>query len=357
MPLNNQWKDGSPLAVTIIDVAREANVSPSTVSRVISDSPRISERTKRKVRQVMDRLNYHPNFQARNLAAKSTKTIGVIMSHSTSLAFQNPFFPEVIRGICTSAHSNKYGMYLSTGGNEEEIYQEVVSMVQSKKVDGIILLYSKMNDCTLAFLKEADFPFTMVGRPFQYEDEITYIDNNNRKIAYELVNYLVDLGHKQIAFIGGNLEYVVSLDRLEGFKSALKDLDLQYKEEYIIYNQNKLTNDIQSINRLMHLDVPPTALIAHDDSVAYEIIRHLEQLSIRVPDDISIVSFNNHALSAFVKPPLTTVDISIFQLGLEAANYLFEKMSSTQAPIKNRFVPTTLIERQSTKALNQRGEI
>ncbi|MGG0658635.1 LacI family DNA-binding transcriptional regulator [Rummeliibacillus pycnus] len=350
------------MAVTIIDVAREANVSPSTVSRVISDSPRISERTKRKVRQVMDRLNYHPNFQARNLAAKSTKTIGVIMSHSTSLAFQNPFFPEVIRGICTSAHSNQYGMYLSTGGNEEEIYQEVESMVQSKKVDGIILLYSKVNDPTLAFLKEADFPFTMVGRPYQYEEEITYIDNDNRKIAYELVNYLVHLGHEHIAFIGGNLDYVVSLDRLEGFKSALKDLDLQYKEKYIIHDQNKLTNDIQSINTLMHLDVPPTALIAHDDLVAYEIIRHLEELSIRVPNDISIVSFNNHALSEFVKPPLTTVDISIFQLGLEAANYLFEKMSSTQAPIKNRFVPTTLIERQSTKAINNdvlslRGEI
>ncbi|WP_102691800.1 LacI family DNA-binding transcriptional regulator [Rummeliibacillus pycnus] len=341
------------MAVTIIDVAREANVSPSTVSRVISDSPRISEKTKRKVRQVMDRLNYHPNFQARNLAAKRTRTIGVIMSHSTSLAFQNPFFPEVIRGICTSAHANQYGMYLSTGGNEKEIYQEVKSMVQSKKVDGIILLYSKVNDPTLTFLKEVDFPFTMVGRPYQYEEEITYIDNDNRKIAYELVKYLVQLGHQHIAFVGGNLDYVVSLDRLEGYKSAHIDLNLTYKEEYIIHTQNQSPNDFDSIRTLIHLDVPPTALIAHDDSVAYEIIRHLEELSIRVPDDLSIVSFNNHALSAFVKPPLTTVDISIFQLGLEAANYLFEKMNRTQAPIKSRFVSTTLIERQSTKSLTK----
>ena len=341
------------MAVTIIDVAREANVSPSTVSRVISDSPRISEKTKRKVRQVMDRLNYHPNFQARNLAAKSTKTIGVIMSHSTSLAFQNPFFPEVIRGICTSAHSNKYGMYLSTGGNEEEIYQEVKSMVQSKKVDGIVLLYSKVKDPTLAFLKEAGFPFTMVGRPYQYEKEITYIDNDNRKIAYELIHYLVQLGHNHIAFVGGNLDYVVSLDRLEGYKSAHKDLNLEYKKEYIIHEQYQLPNDINNIRTLMNLEVPPSALIAHDDSVAYEIIRQLEELSIQVPDDISIISFNNHPLSAFVKPPLTTVDISIFQLGLEAANYLFEKIHNTEAPSKSLFVPTTLIERQSTKAFNK----
>ena len=149
------------MAVTIIDVAREANVSPSTVSRVIADSPRISAQTKRRVREVMERLKYYPNFQARNLAAKSTNTIGVIMSHSTSLAFQNPFFPEVIRGICSSAHSNQYGIYLSTGGTEEEIYKEVVSMVQGKKVDGIILLYSRVNDRTMAYLKEVKFPFTI----------------------------------------------------------------------------------------------------------------------------------------------------------------------------------------------------
>jgi DNA-binding LacI/PurR family transcriptional regulator len=341
------------LVVTIIDVAKEANVSPSTVSRVIADNPRISEQTKRKVREVMERLEYYPNFQARNLAAKSTKTIGVIMSNSTSLAFQNPFFPEVIRGICTSAHASKYGIYLSTGGNEEDTYHEVVSMVQGRKVDGIILLYSRVNDRTMTFLKDAQFPFTMVGRPYKFENEVTYIDNDNQKIAHDVVDYLYGLGHRQIAFIGGNLNFVVSKDRLEGYQQALRKAGLLYTDSYYIHDDAFKANGDRSIFELMNLEVPPTAIVAHDDLIAYEIIRYLEELSIEVPKDVSIVSFNNHSLSAYVKPPLTSVDISIFELGLEATNFLLEKMINPKTTVKHHFVPTNLIERDSCGSIKQ----
>ncbi|MBS4193083.1 LacI family DNA-binding transcriptional regulator [Bacillus sp. FJAT-49705] len=340
------------MPVTIFDVAKEANVSPSTVSRVIADNPRISEKTKCKVREVMERLDYHPNFQARNLAAKSTKTIGVIMSNSTSLAFQNPFFPEVIRGICTSAHASQYGIYLSTGGTEKEIYEEVVSMVQGKKVDGIILLYSRVDDRTMTYLKDVQFPFTMVGRPYKYENEITYIDNDNRKIAHDVVDYLFHLGHRQIAFIGGNLDFVVSKDRLEGYQQALIDAGLPCSDAYFIHDEDFKSNGKSRINKLMKLDEPPTAIVAHDDLVAYEIIRYLEELSVQVPNDISIVSFNNHSLSAYVKPSLTSVDISIFELGFEAANFLLEKVQDSNAAVKHHFVPTTLVERKSCKRIN-----
>lgn len=344
------------MAITIIDVAREANVSPSTVSRVIADNPRISEQTKRKVREVMERLEYYPNFQARNLAAKSTQTIGVITSHSTSLAFQNPFFPEVIRGICSSAHASKYGIYLSTGGNEEEIYQEVVSMVQGKKVDGIILLYSRIDDRTMTYLKDAQFPFTMVGRPYKYENEITYIDNDNQGIARDVVDYLFGLGHKQIAFIGGDLDYVVSMDRLKGYQQALAEADHSYSDAYFIQDEAFKSKGNKSIHELMELEVPPTAIVAHDDLVAYEIIRYLEELSVQVPNDISIVSFNNHALSAYVKPPLTSVDISIFELGFEATNFLLEKVLDPRVAIEHHFVATTLIERESCRSIKTFGE-
>lgn len=344
------------MAVTIIDVAREANVSPSTVSRVIADNPRISEQTKRKVREVMNRLGYYPNFQARNLAAKSTKTIGVVMSNSTSLAFQNPFFPEVIRGICVSAHAGKYGIYFSTGGTENEIYEEVVSMVQGKKVDGIILLYSRVNDRTMKYLKEVKFPFTMVGRPYEFEHEITYIDNDNEKIAHEVVKYLQVLGHERIAFIGGDLDFVVSIDRLNGYKKALSTIGLPYEEKYFLQDNDMKLNGKEAIQKLMDLAEPPTAIVAHDDLAAYEVIRYLEELSFEVPEDVSIISFNNHALSAYVKPPLTSVDISIFELGLEATNFLLEKIQNPNEAVKHHLVSTTLIERESCKKITTSGE-
>ena len=337
------------MTVTIIDVAREANVSPATVSRVIADNPRISEQTKRRVREVMERLEYHPNFQARNLASKSTKTIGVIMAHSTTLAFQNPFFPEVIRGICARAHASTYGIYLSTGGTEDEIFEEVVSMVQGRKVDGIILLYSRVNDRTMNYLKETKFPFTMVGRPYRFEDEITYVDNDNKKIAHDMVDYLYQQGHRQIAFIGGDLNFVVSTDRLEGYRQALIDAGLPNSDDYFIHDQSFKEKGNKSIHELMKLEAPPTAIVAHDDLVAYEIIRYLEELSIQVPGDISIVSFNNHALSAYVSPPLTSLDISIFDLGFEATRFLLEKVQDAEAQVVHHLVETNLIERESCK--------
>lgn len=347
-------KGAIAVAVTIIDVAREANVSPSTVSRVIADHPRISVKTKKKVREVMERLQYYPNFQARNLAARSTQTIGVVMANSATLAFQNPFFPEVIRGICTKAHACQLGIYLSTGGTEEEIFQEVVAMVQGRKVDGLILLYSRVDDKTLNYLRDMNFPFTIVGRPYEYEDQIDFVDNDNRKIAQDVVDYLVELNHKSIAFIGGDLKFVVSSDRLEGYQAALARHELMYQDRYFIHDFTFEQDGKEAIRQLMTQESPPTALVAHDDSVAYEIIRFLEELEIRVPEDVSIISFNNHALSEHVKPPLTSVDIHIFELGIQATELLLDRIKQPEREAVHQFVDTTLIVRDSCQSLNPR---
>lgn len=146
-------KDGGAImAVTIKDVGKLANVSPSTVSRVLANHPKISDETKRKVREAMEELGYHPNLQARSLVVKSTKTIGIVMPNSTERVLENPFFPEVLRGICLEARKSQFGIYLTTGATEEEILQEVIEMVQGKRVDGIILLYSKTNDQIMDYL-------------------------------------------------------------------------------------------------------------------------------------------------------------------------------------------------------------
>lgn len=342
------------MAVTIIDVAREANVSPSTVSRVIADHPRISEKTKKKVREVMESMHYYPNFQARNLAARTTQTIGVVMANSATLAFQNPFFPEVIRGISTTAHACQLGLYLSTGGTEEEIFQEVVAMVQGRKVDGVILLYSRVDDKTLNYLREMQFPFTIVGRPYDFENQIDFVDNDNKQIAKDVVNYLMDLGHREIAFIGGDVHFVVSSDRLEGYRAALEEHQLLYQEKYFIQDFAFEQDGKEAIRQLMAEEQPPTAIVAHDDSVAYEIIRYLEQLEIRVPEDVSIISFNNHALSEHVKPPLTSVDINIFELGIQATELLLKRIKQPEREASHQFVDTTLIVRDSCQSLNPR---
>lgn len=335
------------MVVTIKDVAREANVAPSTVSRVIANNPRISEQTKRRVKEVMDQLGYYPNLQARSLVAKSTQTIGVIMPNSAYHAFRNPFFPEVLRGISMYAHESKYGIYLSTGSTEEEIHDEVLSMVMGRRVDGILLLYSRVNDRTMNYLEEIGFPFTVVGRPSSNEERITFVDNDNICITKQVTNYLIEHGHKNIAYVGINPDFVVTNDRINGYKTALEGAGLPINDAYLVHEKLVNEHGRDAICSLMELEVPPTALVTQDDLMAYEIISHLEKLNIKVPDDISIVSFNNLSLSEHSKPPLTSVDIGTFQLGHVATQCLIEKIENPETLPKRITIPTKLIERES----------
>jgi len=339
------------MAVTIKDVAKQAGVSPATVSRVIADNPRISSKTKQKVREVMEELGYFPNFQARNLVAKKSQTLGIVMENSATLAFQNPFFPEVLRGISTRAHGSQYGLYLSTGATQEEIHREVVEMAQGKRVDGIILLYSKIGDPVMEYLGQCGLPFSVVGRPYKDPETVSYVDNDNINNAKETVEYLIGLGHRHIAFVGGATDFVVSLDRMEGYRQALDQHGIPFVEAYAVNQELMQGKEREAIRQLMALDVPPTAIVTHDDMVAYEVIGYLEDLQIRVPEEISIIGFNNHAISKHLKPPLSTVDISIYELGLHAAELVLEKITDESVPPKQVVVSSRLIERGSCRRL------
>ncbi len=345
----NFSEDGMYMAVTIKDVAKKANVAPSTVSRVIADSPRISADTKKRVRKAMKDLGYHPNVNARNLAVRSTKAIGVIMPTSAETALQNPFFPEVLRGVGTLAHETEYSLYVSTGGDEEQLFEEVKRMVYGNRVDGIILLYSRMSDPIMDFLVESNFPFVVVGKPYEHESKITYVDNDNISASKDVTNHLIDLGHEHIAFIGGSNDLVVTVDRLHGYQRAIKDASLITNPDYIVHAEFLKSGGRKAVERLFSLEMPPTALVIADDIMSLGVINMLEELGIACPDDISITSFNNLYLSEITRPALTTVDIQIFMLGVQAAKCLIERVTNKEEPAKRIIVPHEIVYRSSTK--------
>ncbi len=333
--------------ITIKDVAKAANVSPSTVSRVIADSPRISEKTKKKVRKVMEELGYHPNFIARSLANQSTQVIGVVFPSSGNLAFQNPFFSEVLRGISEAAHEKHYGIQLTTGVTEEEIYQDVVRMVQGGRVDGVILLYSKIRDHVIDYLLEKDFPFVMVGKPYEHVDKITHVDNDNVEAARETTEYLLKLGHQRIGFIGGDKHLMVTVTRLEGYKQALQKAKMPIRKEYIIHEDFLESGGKQGTLKLLSLPEPPTALIVTDDLMALGVLQTVLQYGLEVPRDLSVVSFNNALIARLANPPLSSVYIGILDLGVEAVKQLIAKIENKREPVKRVIIPHELIIRSS----------
>jgi DNA-binding LacI/PurR family transcriptional regulator len=336
------------MTVTIKDVAKLAGVAPSTVSRVIANNPRISDSTKQRVREAMDYLGYHPNINARSLAARSTHAIGLVMPSSADKAFQNPFFPEVIRGISTKAHEKGFALYISTGMNEQEIFDGVVGMVQGSRVDGIILLSSSMDDKIVEFLYKSHFPFIVIGKPYKYEDKISHVDNDNFRATQELTQHLIDLGHDRIAFIGGSLNLVMTTDRLLGYEKALRKANIPYRGDYIIHEEFLKEGGRGAVAALLALEQPPTAFVVMDDLMALGVLGMLSEKRIVVPDEVSVVSFNNVMLAELSNPPLTSVDINIFQLGYSAADSLLGLFENEDKKPERIIISHKIIERMSS---------
>ncbi|WP_117169948.1 LacI family DNA-binding transcriptional regulator [Paraliobacillus sediminis] len=338
------------MAVTIKDVAKEANVATSTVSRVISDSPNISDKTKRKVRKVMEEMGYYINLNARVLVQQSTQTIGIVMKNSTIESLHDPFFPVVLQGISSYANKQDFNISITTGDTEEAIFHDVEKMVQGKRVDGMVVTYSKANDKVVPYLLKRGIPFVVVGKPVVHTNEIMYVNNDNVQAAKDATEYLIKLGHEKIAFIGGDNEFEVAISRLSGYREAMKShIDL-LNEAYI--KEAPSLDSIEIImSELLALPDRPTAIIGTDDLASLHIMSVLRKMNVRVPEDISLISFNNTMIAHLANPSLTSVDTNVFQLGYEAARCLIEEIKEPSTYAKSIIIPTKIEIRDSTTTI------
>ena len=336
------------MSVTIKDVAKHASVAPSTVSRVIADHPRISDKTKKRVREAMKDLGYHPNLIARSLANQSTKMLGLVMPGSADVIFQNPFFSNVLVGLSESAHEKQYALQMTTGKTEDEIFEGVVDMVQGGRVDGLILLTSKVDDKLMEYLRLRKFPFVVIGKPYKHAEEITHVDNDNFRATKEVTEYLLGLGHERIAFIGGSIHLVVTIDRLLGYEKALRGAGIKLNEKYVFHEEFLSEGGREAVSELLKLEEPPSALVVADDLMALGVLNTLSELGVTVPEEISVVSFNNVLFAETANPPLTSVDINIFALGYEAAKNLILLIDNPTEPVKRIIIPHELEIRASS---------
>ncbi|MEK3888686.1 LacI family DNA-binding transcriptional regulator [Bacillus sp. FSL K6-3431] len=331
--------------VTIKDVARKAGVAPSTVSRVIANSPKISQNTKEKVRKVMDELGYHPNLLARNLVKRSTRTIGIVMKESSRHSLYDPFFPEALKGMGDLLHDREYSILMTTGETKEEIFQDVVKMVAGQNVDGIIMLYSEDDDPILQRLLQRQFPFVMIGKPTTQIDQVMFVDNDNVKAARDMTEHLISHGHRHIAYVGGDPKFEVHKDREQGYTEALT-LSGIHKKSIFRMDIAKQSGE-KVVNDLLAMEDCPTAILTTDELMAMSILSALYERGLRVPDDFSLTTFMYSLLSELSSPPLTTVDIHPFQLGFEAAKTLIDLIENPHMMKRNILVPTRIVKRVS----------
>lgn len=333
------------MQVTIKEVAKLVGVSPSTVSRVISDSPRISDETKKNVRKAMKELGYYPNAIARSLVSKETNTILIVMPQSAERAFLNPFFPLALSGISSAAHEADYCLLLSTGDTEKQQLSSIQEIVMSGRVDGVVLMFSSVDNGTLDFLKSLNIPSIVIGKPLKTKD-ILYVDNDNVEASYNVTMELIKKGHKKIGFISGPFNFVVSLDRLDGYRNALSKSDIPFKKEYIEESQFSKEGGYASMTKILGRSEKPTAMVVTDDIMAFGAMEAVKGLGLKIPLDMEFISFNNDPLDEFCRPSLSSVDIDAFKLGYESAKLIIEKIKGIST--KNKvIVDTKIVYRES----------
>lgn len=335
------------MAVTIKDVAALAGVSPSTVSRTCKNNPSISEETKERVRKAMAELGYEPNFQASNLASQNSRTIGIILPASAKEVYENSFYLEAIQGISHYCNGRQYMTTIVTGQDETEILNAVRSMSRSGKVDGFIILYSKKDDPVIDYLFNEGLLYILIGKATQYTNQTIYIDNDNLLAGREATEYLYQLGHRRIAYLGSDSSLMFSADRKAGYQLALASHQLPVRPEYCVEVKNVSENNEEAIRGLLMQKERPTAILVSDDILAVSLERVCLENHLAIPEDLSIISFNNSLFARLTSPQLTSIDIGAGQLGSEAASQIINHIENPNLLATKIIVPHHLIERDS----------
>ena len=339
------------MAVTIKDVAQLAGVSPSTVSRTCKNNSSISEETKEKVRRAMAELGYEPNFQASNLASQNSRTIGIILPPSQKETFENAFFLEAIRGISSFCNEKQYINTVITGNTEDELLSVIKTMTRSGQVDGFIVLYSKLDDPVIHYLYSEGYLYVLIGKANQNTNQTIYVDNDNLLAGLDATEYLIQLGHKKIAYLGGDNSAMFSADRRSGYQLALARHQIPLVPEYNIELPFNPKEQVMIMTGLLEMKERPTAIVVCDDIMALTLENICRDLQISLPDDLSIVSFNNSLVARLATPKLTSMDINSFQLGSEAASQMIHHIENPNLMATKIIVPHHLIERESCQEI------
>ena len=345
------------MAITIKDVAALAGVSPSTVSRVCNDNPSISRETKERVRQAMAQLGYEPSLAPGPAASQSLRMIGIILPPSPRVVYENPFYLEAIRGISQFCNQRQVASTIITGKDDLEVLSAVQTLSRSGQVDGFIMLYSKQDDAIVDFLCEEGILYVLVGKANQFTSQTICIDNDNLLAGREATDYLYNLGHRRIGYLGCENAFLFSADRKSGYQLSLLQHELPLRPDYCVEMEYDPSDPNLPLRTLLSLVDRPTAVVVSDDILAVALERICIQMGLSIPNDLSIVSFNNSLFAQLTSPQLTSVDVNSFQLGFEAASQILNHAENPNLLATKIVVPHSIIARDSCRGLDKPGEL
>lgn len=330
------------MKITIKDIAKEANVSTATVSKVLNKKDqRISSKTRNLVLKIAREKNYIPNSMARSLVTRKTNTIGLILPDIT-----NPFFPELARGAEDKANEEGYMIMFCNTDDEANKESKYLNMLAQKMVDGIILTQSANKEGNIKTLDSLKIPLVLIDRDIDVKNIKGKVLVDNFLGAYEGVSYLIEKGYKNIAFITGPLSTTTSNDRLKGYKKALLDNGLIINKDLILEGEYKRQWGIDATKQLLNNNNRFDAVFCGNDLIAINVIKTLREKNINVPNDIGVMGYDNIYLSEIIDPSLTTVNQPVYEMGYKAAELLINILEDKEDG-KTIELKTSLVIRKS----------
>jgi LacI family transcriptional regulator len=331
------------VTLTLEDIARMSGVSRSTVSRVINGEPNVNESTRLKVDKVIKEFNFQPNLAARSLAAGQTRILGLIIPVGVSAIFTDPFFPMLMQSISSTCNQKDYSIMFWLAEPEFE-RRAIHQVLYNGLIDGVIVSSMHLSDPIIETLCERKLPFVTVGRN-PTSPRTSYVDADNYNGAREAMRHLMRLGRKRIATISGPMNTIVGVDRLKGYRDALKEHGLSYIPELVVEGDFSDGGGYYATQLLIHHH--PDAILAASDAMALAAMRALQEAGLKVPEDVAVIGFDDITLAARAVPPLTTIRQPIGAMGAEAVTMLIDMIDHPSGEPHRVVLPTELVIRSS----------
>lgn len=326
---------------TISDVAREAGVSTATVSRILHNSPKVLPETREKVLEVIKRLDYHPNTLARQFRTQKTKTILVIIPE-----LSNTFYHEIISGIEYIAENSGYHVLIAEIHNNENLELYYFDKLTQKQVDGIITFSAKLPSKKLREYT-AKFPIVVACR-YYVDVDIPNVTINNEKASKDMTNYLLNLGHRNICYLAGNVDIPLYRDRKNGFLNAFEERGLSVDDKLITQSSPSIQEGYNSVTKLLNDGMDFTAIVSGGDAMAIGAIRAIKDHGLSVPEDIAVTGFDDIELASLYSPSLSTVRQPKRQIGIRSMEKLLELIEGKSVRNRQEVLQYELVIREST---------
>lgn len=335
------------MAITIKDVAKEAGVSPATISNIINGKGNASMATKDKVNAIIKKLNYTPNISGKNLSSKCTNNIIFFTTIRHNDAFGNPHMFEIMIGIKNRLQKNKYNLIFDGVENEIDAVPRLTEIVNSNRCDGIILHGFAKNKDVSDYIYSSDIPYVMIGKPV-FRNKSDWIDSSQLLAGETAAKHLWAKKYRNIAFIGGEKTENITLQRYRGADFYLSNHNIRIDSDFVKFTDNTLQSITDAVSELISGDNKPDAIICESNYILFTTIEILKSKKIKIPQEIGVIGFDNYPLAEFINPPPTVVDIDVYKMGYDAGDYIIKRIQ--QPTLNSQFYSTSpkLIIRSTT---------